>query len=135
MGSGYASVSVSGNTIYTTGNFADSQSVVAVDATTGDVLWKQPITGGPPKHGYEGSRTTPTIDGDRLYMVSSDGVIVCLNRNDGSEVWRRDFKDWNGKMMSGWGYSESPLVDGERVFCTPGGSQGMIVALEQDDGR
>jgi len=134
MGSGYASVSVSGNTIYTTGNFADSQSVVAVDATTGDVLWKQPITGGPPKHGYEGSRTTPTIDGDHLYMVSSDGVIVCLNRHDGSEVWKRDYKDWNGKMMSGWGYSESPLVDGERVLCTPGGSQGMIVALNKMTG-
>lgn len=134
LGDGYASVSVAGNRIYTTGNFEDSQSAVAIDANTGDILWKQAIATGPPKHGYEGSRTTPTIDGNRLYMVSSDGRIVCLNAKDGSEVWSRDFKDWNGKMMSGWGFSESPLVDGDRVICTPGGKAGLMVALNKNNG-
>ncbi len=135
LGSGYASVSVIGNRIYTTGNFSDSQSVVAIDAQTGKVLWKQRITDGPPKHGYDGSRTTPTIDGDQLYMVSSDGKIVCLSAKDGSPVWSRDFKDWGGKMMSGWGYSESPLIDGDRVICTPGGKRGMVVALNKATGK
>src|SRR6056297_1742621 len=55
MGKGYASVSVSGDRIYTSGNFDNDQSVVAVDASSGNVLWKQPITDGPPKHGYDGS--------------------------------------------------------------------------------
>ena len=68
-------------------------------------------------------------------MVSSDGHIVCLNANDGSEVWSRDFKDWNGKMMSGWGFSESPLVDGDRVICTPGGKSGLLVALNKTNGE
>ncbi len=135
LGDGYASVSVAGNRIYTTGNFSDSQSAVAIDADSGRVIWKQPITSGVPKHSYEGSRTTPTIDGDRLYMVSSDGRIVCLRAADGAEVWSRSFKDWDGKLMSGWGYSESPLVDGDHVICTPGGELGMVVCLDKMTGE
>ncbi|MFG0262558.1 MAG: PQQ-binding-like beta-propeller repeat protein, partial [Novipirellula sp. JB048] len=135
LGGGYASVSVAGNRIYTTGNFEDSQSAVAIDADSGKVLWKQPITDAAPQHGYAGSRTTPTIDHDRLYMVSSDGRIVCLNAHNGDPIWARDFKDWNGKMMSGWGFSESPLVDGARVICTPGGESGLMVALDKTNGE
>ena len=134
-GSGYASVSVAGNRAYTSGNFEDSQSVIAIDTADGRVVWTQPITDKPPKHGYAGSRTTPTIDDDRLYVVSSDGKIVCLRREDGSQVWSRRFTDWNGKMMSGWGYSESPLVDGDVVLCTPGGKDGMVVALDKMTGE
>lgn len=131
LGGGYASASVAGNRIYTTGNMKDSQSAVAIDATNGNVVWAKPITKGAPKHGYGGSRTTPSIDDDRLYMVSSDGRIVCLKAADGEEVWSRDFKDWDGKMMSGWGFSESPLVDGDNVICTPGGERGVVVCLNK----
>lgn len=135
IGAGYASVSVSGERIYTTGNFDDGQSAVAIDAANGAVLWRQPITKGVPQHSYEGSRTTPTIDGDRLYVVSSDGRIVCLRAEDGTEVWSRDFKDWDGELMSGWGFSESPLVDGDQVVCTPGGKRGMMVSLNKMNGE
>ena len=133
-GSGYASVSVAGDRVYTSGNFPNGQSIVAINAANGDIIWTRPITDKPPKHGYDGSRTTPTIDGNRLYAVSSDGQIVCLNREDGSVAWSRNFKDWGGKMMSGWGFSESPLVDGDVVVCTPGGRNGMIVALNKKTG-
>lgn len=134
LGNGYASVSVADGSIYTTGNFEDGQAVVAIDAKTGNRRWKQSLTATQPKHGYEGSRSTPSIDGDRLYVVTSDGAIVCLNRGDGKVRWQRKFSDWNGKMMSGWGFSESPLVDGDRILCTPGGSQGLIVALNKMTG-
>ena len=135
IGTGYASVSVVGDRVYTTGNFPAGQSVVALQATDGELIWRQPITSEIPSHSYEGSRTTPTVDGDRLYAVSSDGRIVCLQTKDGSVLWSRDFKDWDGKMMSGWGFSESPLVDGDRVICTPGGNRGMLVCLDKDTGE
>lgn len=135
LGEGYASVSVADGRIYTTGNFSDNQSVIAIDEASGKVLWKQPVTDKKPKHGYEGSRSTPTVDGDRLYLVTSDGKIVALNATDGQLVWSRDFADWDGKMMSGWGYSESPLVDGNRVICTPGGPEAMMVALDKSTGE
>ncbi len=131
LGKGYASVSIVGNRVYTSGNTQDGQAILCLDALSGDVLWSRTITDGAPEHGYQGSRTTPTIAGDRLYAVTSDGRILCLNTADGSDVWQREFSDWDGKMMSGWGFSESPLVDGDVVVCTPGGKKGMVVALNK----
>ena len=135
MGNGYASVSLSGGKIYTTGNFADGQGVVALNMD-GKVLWTKKMTEVPPKHGHEGSRCTPSVDGDRIYAIASSGKIVCLNADGGDEVWSRDFKsDFGGQMMSGWGFSESPLVDGDWVLCTPGGKEAMIVALDKMTGK
>ncbi|MGN6134153.1 MAG: PQQ-binding-like beta-propeller repeat protein [Aureliella sp.] len=135
IGKGYASVAVVGNRIYTTGNTGSGQAVFALSTEDGKILWSTPITEQDPKHGYDGSRTTPTVDGDRLYVVGSSGSIVCLAAADGKEIWSRQFSDWDGKMMSGWGFSESPLVDGDRVICTPGGSKGMLVALDKMTGK
>lgn len=134
LGEGYAGVAVVDGTAYTTGNLNNSQVVSAIDSS-GKILWQTPITSDVPKHGYEGSRSTPSIDGNRLYVVSSSGVIACLDTKNGSEIWSRNFSGWNGKMMSGWGFSESPLIDGDLVLCTPGGSKGMIVALDKMSGK
>lgn len=135
LGSGYATVSVVGSRVFTTGNFADNQSVVAIDSNNGKVVWKSPISDSAPKHGYDGSRSTPTVDGDKLYVVSSDGAIACLSGQDGKTIWRRDFDEFQGRMMSGWGFSESPLVDGDKVICTPGGPDAMVVALDKNTGE
>jgi len=134
MGNGYASVSIVDNHLYTTGNVKNAQAVICVDLKTHKTQWTTPLTDEAPKHGYEGSRCTPTIDGDRAYVVTSNGQITCLNTKDGAIVWKRSFKEWKGKMMSGWGYAESPLVDGDWVLCTPGGKGGMIVALDKKTG-
>src|SRR5690606_32589862 len=76
------------------------------------------------------------VDGDNLYVVSSDGAVACLKTADGTILWRRHFKDdWNGRMMSGWGFAESPLVDGDRLICTPGGPDAMLVALNKMTGE
>lgn len=135
FGGGVASVSIDRDRIYTVGNFPEGQSVVAADVKTGNVVWKHPITNGPPKHSHEGSRCTPTLDGEHLYVVSSNGSIACLKAADGEIVWQRDFKDFDGKMMSGWGYSESPLVDGDLVLCTPGADSAVVVALDKKTGK
>lgn len=136
LGGGFASVAVADGRVFTTGNFSDGQGVVAVSAEDGRQLWKTTVTDAVPEHSYQGSRSTPTIDGEHLYVVTSDGQIACLRTADGSEVWKRDFKkDWKGRMMSGWGYSESPLVDGRLVLCTPGAPDAMVVALDKRTGR
>src|SRR5262245_3322053 len=136
MGGGYASVSLAGGRIYTTGNQPAGQAVVCINATNGKVLWKSPLTTTVPKHGYPGTRCTPSLDGDRLYAIATSGKIACLKTADGSEAWSKEFATtWHGKMMSGWGYSESPLVDGDRVLCTPGADDAMIVALNKASGE
>lgn len=134
LGAGYGSVSIDNGRAFTTGNTESNQIVTCTDIKSGEPVWSQPITEDVPKHGYGGSRCTPTIDGDRVYVVSSGGSIHCLNSSDGAVVWSRKFSDWNGRMMSGWGFSESPLVDGEAVLCTPGGAEGMIVSLNKMTG-
>ncbi|TWT62091.1 PQQ-binding-like beta-propeller repeat protein [Rubinisphaera italica] len=139
FGRGYASVSIVDGILYTTGNVdggeGDGQAVIAADASTGSIMWTTFLTEGNPEHSYPGSRCTPTYDNGKLYVVASSGKIACLDANTGKKVWEKDFKsEWNGKMMSGWGYSESPLVDGDHVLCTPGGDEAMIVCLNKKDG-
>jgi outer membrane protein assembly factor BamB len=134
MGAGFASISLANGRIYTTGNFPDGQAVVAL-GLDGKVLWTKKITNTPPKHSHEGSRCTPSIDGELLFAIASSGKIACLKTENGDEVWSRDFQEFGGKMMSGWGFSESPLVDGDRVLCTPGGKGAMIVALDKRTGK
>jgi len=136
-GSGFASVSVAGGRIYTTGGQDDGQMTICINAADGKVVWKKKVADGNPRNGgYAGMRCTPSLDGDRLYVIASSGTIACLKTADGSQVWSKDFaKEWNGKMMSGWGYSESPLVDGDWVLCTPGAANAMIVALDKLSGK
>ena len=135
FGEGYASVAIVKGTLYTLGNTEGGQAVIAAKADDGGVLWKKVITDADPKHDHKGSRCTPSVDGDRLYVVTSNGSLACLKINNGDVLWQRQFSDWSGKMMSGWGYSESPLVDGERVLCTPGGPDALVVCLDKMTGK
>lgn len=135
MGKGYGAVAVVAGRLYATGNTGNAQSVVCCDAATGQHHWTTPITDAAPQHGYDGSRCTPSVDGDRVYVVSSDGGIACLKSENGEVVWKRSFQEFGGRMMSGWGFSESPLVDGDHVLCTPGGADAMIVALDKMTGK
>lgn len=134
-GEGYSSLAVVGDRIYTTGNLPEGQGVVAIDAKEGKVLWSKVLTEKAPKHGYEGARCTPTVDGDHLYVTTSNGTIACLTTG-GNLEWQKDFKqEWGGKMMSGWGYAESVLIDGKAAVCTPGGPEAMMVALDKATGK
>jgi outer membrane protein assembly factor BamB len=135
-GNGYASVSIVNGKLYTMGNTPEGQAVICADANDGKIIWKKTLTTTNPVHDYAGSRCTPSIDGDRLYVVSSEGAISCLKIADGELVWHESFQDeWNGKLMSKWGYSESPLVDGEVVLCTPGGPNALVVCLDKMTGK
>jgi len=135
MGNGYAGVAVVGDRIYTTGDLKDGQGVVAVNAKDGKVLWTTIITDGVPKHGFEGARCTPTVEGDHLWVTASNGMIACLT-TDGKLVWKKSFsEEWGGKMMSGWGFSESVLLDGDAAVCTPGGPEAMMVSLNKLTGK
>jgi outer membrane protein assembly factor BamB len=134
MGNGYAGVAVVGDRVYTTGNMKDGQGVVAADAKDGKVLWTTVLTEGVPKHGFEGARSTPTVVGNQLWVTTSNGIIACLT-TDGKVVWKKNFeKEWGGRMMSGWGFAESVLIDGQAAICTPGGADAVMVALNKDSG-
>src|SRR5262249_1713382 len=74
--------------------------------------------------------------GGLLYVVGISGDLVCLKADSGEKVWSKNYgKDFGGRMMSGWGYSESPLVDGDKLICTPGSAKAAIVALKPATGE
>lgn len=135
LGRGFSSLAVAGNRIYTMGDREDGEFVLAFNLADGKPLWSRRISDMWEPQGYAGPRCSPTVDRNRVYVIGPHGDLVCLNADSGEEVWHRNLKtDFDGQMHSGWGYSESPLVDGERLVCTPGGPQAGIVALDKTSG-
>jgi outer membrane protein assembly factor BamB len=134
IGIGYSSVSLVGDRIFTMGDDKDSSYVYALDRNTGKKLWSTKV--GKPGGNYSGTRCTPTVDEDLVYAIGQFGDLVCLKADSGEEVWRKDFKkDFKGSS-GGWNYTESPLVDGDKLLCTPGGQKSAaIVALNKKTGE
>jgi outer membrane protein assembly factor BamB len=142
-GRGYASLAVAGDRIYTLGDApstAEDQDeyLLAFDRQSGQPLWKLK-TGAAWKEGqpnWRSSRSTPTADGDLVFAITPAGEIVCGESATGTERWRKNLKqDFAGKKGDGWGYSESVLIDGDRLICTPGGEYDTMVALDKHDGK
>ncbi|PQO31009.1 polyvinylalcohol dehydrogenase [Bremerella cremea] len=135
LGQGYASVSIVGDKLYTTGNFDDGQAVVCFDLSQQQVAWKQNLTSSVPEHGYTGSRCTPTIDGEDLYAEMSDGTIGRLDRESGKVYWKKNLTEEYGASKPHWGFAESPLVDGERLICGAGSKEALLVCLNKKTGE
>jgi outer membrane protein assembly factor BamB len=136
VGIGFSTPSVAGGRVYLMGNRDGQEIVLALGARdNGKELWATAI--GPVRHegaGYPGPRSTPTVDGDRVYALGINGDLVCLDARSGAIVWRRDLVGQLGGSIPNWGYSESVLIDGPWVLCTPGGSQATIAALDKASG-
>lgn len=109
------------------------QFVIALNEADGKQLWRTEIgTADNDGGGKVGPRCTPAADGKHVYALGIDGDLVCLDAERGNVVWKKNYiTDFDGHMMSGWGYSESPLVDGDRLICTPGGRKNTMVALDK----
>jgi outer membrane protein assembly factor BamB len=133
VGTGFSSMSITQGKIFTMGDRkSDGGYVFCLDAGTGKELWKTKVG----QAQGDGPRCTPTVDGDRVYSVTRQGNLACLKVSDGSIIWQKEFKkDFAGKMMSGWDYSESPLVDGDKLVCTPGGKEAVLIALNKMTGE
>ncbi|MFM7112929.1 MAG: PQQ-binding-like beta-propeller repeat protein [Planctomycetota bacterium] len=133
LGEGFSSVSIAGNLICTMGDIEKQCHVVGIDRETGKVLWKTAI--GKDGGNYKGPRCTPTQDAGKVYALGQHGDLVCINGKDGKIVWRKDLIKEFGGMAGGWNYTESPLVDGDRLVCTPGGRMASIVCLDKSSGK
>jgi outer membrane protein assembly factor BamB len=135
LGEGYSSIAVAGGRIYTQGQRAGAQYVIALDAATGKKLWDARIGGDFQDRRGSGPRGVPTVDGDRLYAVAADGSLACLETATGKRIWSLSFTRDFGGSIPNWGYSESPLVDGERLIVTPGGRGAAVAALDKRTGK
>jgi len=133
LGEGYSSPAVTSKGVYLTGMLEGKGFLFAMDLK-GKELWRTSY--GPEwQGGHDGARTTPTIVGDRIYIMSGKGKVVCLNTSDGKIAWEVDLiKTFDARNLK-WGMTESLYVDGDRLFCTPGGRNAMMVILDRFSGK
>lgn len=139
LGDGYSTPSIVGDRIYLLGNQGlQDEYVLCLNAVNGEQVWKTRIGDvGNPKQmpPYPGARSTPTIDGDALYALSSDGDLARLDLKSGQIAWTKNLRKEFGGKPGEWAYSESPLVDGDVVIATPGGDEATIVGLNKTIGE
>lgn len=134
-GVGYSAPSIVGNILYTMGGDETKEFVYALDLTTQKKVWSTEVGPYFPHRNGSGPRGAPTVVGDVLYCLTGPGELFCVATKDGSIRWQKNLKkDLEGQMASGWGYSESPLVDGDKVVVTPGGKKGAIAAFDRKTG-
>jgi outer membrane protein assembly factor BamB len=136
IGAGYSSVSVLGDRLYTLGDQGSDCNLVAVNPADGKILWQTKIgeahTTGRPD--WTGARCTPGTDGKIVIALGPLGELVCVDAATGKPKWSKHLHRDFGGQVGGWKYSESPLIDGDNIVCTPGGSKGAVVALKKETG-
>ena len=118
LGEGYGSVAVSGDRVFVQGARDRASVVSSLNRADGKVVWTKVIGGRRDNDRGNGPRSTPTVDGDRVYVLTENGDLVCLRVADGARVWQRNILQDFGASNISWLISESPLVDGSRVVVT-----------------
>ncbi len=135
LGEGYSSLSLVGGTIFTMGTRGGDEFMIALNRNDGSVKWTR-RTGSVRGDGQGGGpRGTPTVDSDRVYALGANGDLVCANVDTGEVVWELNIlREFDGGNIT-WGISESVLIDGDRLICTPGGKAATVVALNKFTGK
>src|SRR2546423_1401978 len=139
LGSGFSTPSVAREHLYLLGNKGlQDEFVLALSARDGAKVWSQTIgkVGEPGQTpSYPAARSTPTIDAEVLYALGSDGDLAALRTSDGNVLWKKQLRSDFGGVPGQWAYSESPLIDGDVLVCTPGGKEATVVALNKKSGE
>jgi len=138
LGGGDSAPSIASGRIYGMGNRGDEEVVWALSEKDGSEIWATPLGSAfsqRASQGKEGPGCTPTVDGERLYVEGLAGNVACLQVEDGKIVWQISMTEQFGGRVPRWSYRESPLVDGDKVICTPGGEDAMLVALNKLTGE
>ena len=131
-GAGFASVSVADGRVITLGDGPDGARVVAF-STEGQPLWESEVIGRPGGD-FKGGKSTPALDDGLVYVLGQFGDLVCLDAKSGKVRWKKNLTTDFGGRMQQWNFTESPLVDGNKLLVTPGGGQGTMVALDKKTG-
>jgi outer membrane protein assembly factor BamB len=134
LGEGYGSLAIRSDRIYVQGTKGAESAVFCLDRADGKTIWSVSLGPKVDESRGNGPRGTPTLDGDRLYVLTENGDLACLRERDGSRVWGKNILKEYGGSNPKWLISESPLVDGDKLIVSPGGGGSGIVALDKMSG-
>jgi len=133
LGGGFSSPAFANDLIYASGMEGSAGMIYAI-TETGQLKWKAKY-GEEWDNSYEGTRATPVVAGNELYILSGMGDLSCMNAQNGNPIWKKNiFKAFGGKNIQ-WGINETVVIHGEKLICTPGGSQNNVVALDRHSGN
>lgn len=132
-GLGYAGPAIVGNRLYILGAREDQEVLLCLNAETGQEIWATPLGPTYENSWGDGPRSTPTIEGEFIYTLATEGNLTCLTKDAGEIVWKKELQEFGGEIPQ-WGYSESPLIHNEKLLVTPGGSDGAIIAVNKANG-
>ncbi len=138
LGGGDSAPAIAAGRIFGMSNRGNQEVVWALSEADGKEVWMTPIGAAVEQRvpqAKEGPGGTPTVDGDRLYVIGMGGRVACLSVKDGTIVWQRSLTQDFGGAIPAWSYRESPLIDGDRLICTPGGTDATMVALNKMNGE
>ena len=133
LGAGHASACVTTDFVYTAGTENGDGFVIAFDHS-GEVVWKT-VYGKEWMEDWDGNRTTPMVNNGKLYMMSGYGKIVCLDAKSGKTIWQIDLMEKYKARNIQWGITENLVIDGEKLFCTAGGVDANVIALNKNTGK
>lgn len=138
LGAGYSTPAVAGGKLFLLSNRGpENELVQALNATDGSRIWETRIgkIGKPDQQpSYPGTRSTPTVEGNRVYVLGSDGDLASLDAASGKVIWQKNVRTEFGGKSGIWAYSESPLIDGDVLVCTPGGPEATLLAVNKRTG-
>ncbi|HEX6622142.1 MAG TPA: PQQ-binding-like beta-propeller repeat protein [Pyrinomonadaceae bacterium] len=138
IGDGYSTPVVVGNRIYVMSNRGmENEFVQALSTQDGKPIWTTRVgnVGNPNQNPpYAKARSTPTVDGNFIYALGSDGDLACLEAKTGKIRWQKNIRKEFGGVPGDWAYAESPLVDGDLVVVTPGGAEATMAAVNKRTG-
>ena len=133
VGKGFSSVVATDQSIFATG-MIDTMDYLSCIKPDGTIKWKTPY-GRSWAKSFPETRSTPTIEGNRIYVISGKGELACINMEDGSVLWKVNVdKDYEASWFN-WGVSESPLIVDDKVLCTPVGKKTTVTAFDKMTGK
>jgi len=137
LGQGYSSAVVANGTVYVTGMDEQKQGFLFAFGLDGSPKWKTAYGPEVDKRGpaVAGTRGTPTVDGDRAYLVTGFGKLITFDTAKGQVLKTVDLLERFGGKQAQFGFAESVLVDGQRLICTPGGPDASLAALDKNTGE
>ncbi len=131
IGSSFSSFACVGNRIFTCGTEDGRQTLLAVNANSGETIWKIDFEDEYREpQGGDGTRATPTVDGDRVYILGARGTLLCVAADSGKTLWSKKYGN-----IPQWGYSGSVLIEGDKAIVSVGSSDGALLALNKKNGK